>query len=205
MRAVGLHQVDLGAEVEHVVELQDLWDSQLAADADEAAAGTGQVLRVNELEAVLGHELTHIRNRDVRLLIVSIIFVGIFSFAAQMILNNMIWGRHSNNNDSSKVPAIFIALGLAAVGYFFALLTRFSLSRAREFLADAGSANLTGKPQSLISALRKLSKDPQIETVKRADIAQLFIEHPTGAKSFFTNTFAPHTPTKERITELGKL
>ncbi len=134
-------------------------------------------LNDEELEAVIAHELTHIRNRDVRLLIVSIIFVGIFAFISQAIFRSMQFGRIGRGKKDGGA-AIIIALLLALVGLLISSLFRFALSRKREYLADAGSAELTHRPLALASALRKISVDPTIEAVKRKDIAQLFIENP---------------------------
>ena len=87
--------------------------------------------------------------------------------------------------------AIIIALLLALVGYLISSLFRFALSRKREYLADAGSAELTHRPLALASALRKISDDPTIEAVKRKDIAQMFIENPQvrDKKSSFSVSF----------------
>ena len=155
----------------------------------------------DELEAVIAHELTHIRNRDVRLLIISIVFVGIFGFITEMLFRSLRFGRIGRGKKEGA--GIIIALLLALVGYLLASLFRFALSRKREYLADAGSAELTKRPQSLASALRKVSADPTIEAVKRKDVAQMFIENPqeTEQKSTFSfaNLFATHPPIEKRI------
>lgn len=134
-----------------------------------------------ELEGVIAHELSHIRNRDVRLLIVSIVFVGIFSMLAQIAIRSIYYSsraRSSNSKGNGVIVLILIALIVAAIGYFFASLMRFAISRKREYMADAGAAEMTKNPLALASALRKISADPDIEAVKREDVAQLFIEHP---------------------------
>ncbi len=158
-------------------------------------------LNDEELEAVIAHELTHIRNRDVRLLIISIVFVGIFAFISQTIFRSMRFGRMGRGKKEGA--GIFIALVLALIGYLVATLFRFALSRKREFLADAGSAEITRRPLALASALRKISVDPTIEAVKRKDIAQMFIENPqvNSEKSSFSlsSLFATHPPLSKRI------
>ena len=159
-------------------------------------------LENDELEAVIAHELTHIRNRDVRLLIISIVFVGIFGFVTEMLFRSMRFGRVGRGKKEGG--AIIIALLLALLGYLLASLFRFALSRKREYLADAGSAELTRRPLSLASALRKVSSDPTIEAVRRKDVAQMFIENPQDEKeeknSFsFSNLFATHPPIEKRI------
>ena len=156
-----------------------------------------------ELEAVIAHELTHIVNRDVRLLIVSIIFVGIFAFVTELAFRSVLYGR-GGSRGKKEGGAVFVILLLGVVGLLLSSFFRFSLSRKREFLADAGAAQMTKKPMALANALRKISEDPWIEAVKRADVAQLFIEHPTKKESksvvtFFNGLFATHPPIKERI------
>jgi heat shock protein HtpX len=157
-----------------------------------------------ELEAVIAHELTHIRNRDVKLLIISIVFVGIFAFISEMLFRTIRFGSLGRGNKKGGGgAAILVALILAAVGYLIASLFRFALSRKREYLADAGSAELTRNPLSLASALRKISGDPTIEAVKRKDVAQMFIENPQTElknKSFSVGAlFSTHPPIEKRI------
>ena len=170
--------------------------------------GIIQKLNDEELEAVIAHELTHIRNRDVRLLIVSIVFVGIFSMLAQITFYTITHTRIRSNgkNGGGVILIMLIALVIAAVGFFFASLMRFAISRKREYMADAGSAEMTKNPLALASALRKISDDPNIEAVKRGDVAQLFIQNPgkqsESALSGFSGLFATHPPIEKRISIL---
>ncbi|MDR1983561.1 MAG: M48 family metallopeptidase [Prevotellaceae bacterium] len=153
-----------------------------------------------ELEAVIAHELTHIRNRDVKLLIVSIVFVGIFSFLTQILFRSVLYGnyrRSSNNNKGGGAIIIVIALALALIGYFITIMMRFAISRKREYMADAGSAEMTKNPLALASALRKISADPQIEAVTQKDVAQLFIDNPL--KKGLIGLFSTHPPIEKRI------
>ncbi len=179
---------------------------------------TGICDRLNdeELAGVIGHELTHIRNRDTRLLIISIVFVGIMStvmsLAFRIVWNNFLYGgsrRRSSNDKNSGVSIIFaiaIAAVLAAVGYFFTLLTRFAISRKREYMADAGGAELCGNPLALASALRKISANPMPASEDREDVAQLFIIHSSlkgnGFTSFLSELFSTHPSTESRIAYL---
>ncbi|MBR6032700.1 MAG: M48 family metallopeptidase [Bacteroidaceae bacterium] len=178
---------------------------------------TGICNRLNddELAGVIGHELTHIRNRDTRLLIVSIIFVGIMSTVLSLVIrmmwNTFVFGgggrrRDSKNGGASVIVVMLVAIILAAVGYFFTLLTRFAISRKREYMADAGGAELCGNPLALASALRKISGDPGLGGVDREDVAQLFIVRPQAFKSEFTNMmsnlFSTHPPIEKRIAYL---
>jgi len=181
---------------------------------------TGICNRLNdeELAGVIAHELTHIRNRDTRLLIVSIIFVGIMStilsLAVRIMWNTFIYGggrRRSSSNGKGNggvaiIVIMLVACVLAAIGYLFTLLTRFAISRKREYMADAGGAELTGNPLALASALRKISNDPGLGEVERQDVAQLFIIHPqalkSGITSFMNNLFSTHPSTESRIAYL---
>ena len=162
-------------------------------------------LNDEELEAVIAHELSHIRNRDVRLLIISIVFVGIFSMLTEITLYTITHIRVRSNSKGSGGIFLFILLALviAAIGYLFSSLMRFAISRKREDMADAGSAEMTKNPLALASALRKISADPAIEAVQRKDIAQLFIQNPKkktkGLYSKFSGLFATHPPIEKRI------
>ena len=163
-------------------------------------------LEDDELEAVIAHELTHIINRDVRLLIASIIFVGIFTFITEMAFRSLRFsGRGRGKKEGGAIVIVLIVVVLGIIGMILSSFFRFTLSRKREYLADAGAAEMTKKPLALASALKKISKDPWIEAVKRDDVAQMFIDHPTKKKdrkslsTFFNGIFATHPPIKERI------
>lgn len=163
--------------------------------------GIIEKLNNEELEGVIAHELTHIRNRDVRLLIISIVFVGIFSFVAETMLRSMVYGggRRSSSGKKGSGSAQLIGLALALVGLLLATIFRFALSQKREYLADAGGAELTKNPLALASALEKVSQDSTIEAVKRKDVAQMFIENPQLSKKRSFNMFASHPPIAKRI------
>jgi len=154
-------------------------------------------LNDKELEAVVAHELTHIINRDVRLLIISIVFVGIFSFISEALTRSMIYGRRGGGKKDGKAQILILVLAL--IGLLLATLFRFALSRKREYLADAGSAELTKNPLALASALEKVSQDATIEAVKRKDVAQMFIENPQLKKKKSFSLFATHPPIQRRI------
>lgn len=172
------------------------------------SAGIINKLDDEELEGVIAHELSHIRNRDVRLLVISIVFVGIFAMLSQICFRVLLHAPRSSQKQgkdkgSSILFILLLALVVAAIGYFFSTLMRFAISRKREYLADAAAAGMTQKPYALASALRKISADPDIEAVEREDVAQLFIEHPgRQAKSMLSGLsglFATHPPIRKRI------
>ncbi len=157
-------------------------------------------LNDEELEGVIAHELTHIRNKDVRMLMVSIIFVGIFSFIANMLFRGIRFGNLGGRG-KNNAPLILIALVISGIAYLISLLLRFAISRSREYMADAGAAELTRRPYALASALRKISADPLIEAVRSRDVSQLFIENPQTIDKGFSidKVFATHPPISKRI------
>lgn len=168
----------------------------------------GIINRLNdeELEAVIAHELSHIRNRDVRLLIISIVFVGVFAMIAELAMRMAFVSRIGNRNSregGGGAVILLLAAVVALVGFFFSSLMRFAISRKREYMADAGAAEMTKKPWALANALRKISSDPNIEAITREDVAQLFIEHPgkqaKGLFSGLSGLFATHPPIEKRI------
>ena len=173
--------------------------------------GMLDLLDDDELAGVIGHELTHIRNRDTRLLITSIIFVGIISTVMSLIVRTMyhvMWtgsGRREKDKGGLSVFFVVLLVGIVccAIAYFFTSLTRFAISRKREYMADAGGAELCGNPLALASALKKISNNPGLDHVNREDVAQLFIVHPdemnSGLLGFMSGLFSTHPDTQKRI------
>lgn len=166
---------------------------------------TGIIEHLNddELEGVIAHELTHIRNKDVRLLIISIIFVGIISFVVEILFRNLIWGGGRRDKDDNKL--VIVALIISAVAYFLSILFKFALSRKREYLADAGAVQLTRNSRALASALRKISGHSEVESVKSEDMKQMFIEHKALDGAGFAGLFATHPPIEKRIAVLEQM
>jgi len=151
---------------------------------------------------VLAHELTHILDRDVRLLLVTILFVGAISFLAQLLwrsLRVISFGR-SRRGGGGVVIFILAAAIVAAVGYLLALVLRFAISREREYLADAGSVDLTKHPEALVSALRKIATNPAVPHVP-SEVRQMFIENPPSVFALFDT----HPPIDARIKVLERL
>ena len=165
----------------------------------------------DELEGVIAHELSHIRNKDVRLLIITIIFVGIFSFAVQLLFRSVLYGgagrRKSNNGKDNGGAAILIMLLIAVVVYALSIVFKFALSRKREYLADAGAVEMTHRPLAMASALRKISGHSDIET-KSEDVKQMFIDNSESTKGFMaqiSGVFATHPPIEKRIAVLEQM
>ena len=164
-------------------------------------------LNDNELEAVIAHELTHIRNNDVRLLIISIVFVGIFALLSQISMRFNFYGRSVVRATRGRGGIAFLAIMiitmvLAYIGYGLSMLIRFAISRKREYMADAGAARLTRNPLALASALKKISGRSCLIKKQDESIAQLFIEHspPERPELGFLNIFySTHPPIEKRI------
>jgi heat shock protein HtpX len=162
-----------------------------------------------EIEAVLAHELTHIRNRDTQLMVVATIFAGIFAFAADLTIRN--WNfpfgfsprrggaRDDRGGDGGAVLAIVVALAVIALSFGVSVLIRFALSRSREYLADAGSVELTKNPDAMISALRKISAHATIPDMP-SRMHAFFIESPGIAPE--TGWLATHPSIEDRIAAL---
>jgi len=160
-------------------------------------------LNDEELEGVIAHELTHIRNRDVRLLIVTIVFVGIFAtiadLALRMLLNgggNMFSSRNRKNDKGGGAMLLLIILLVAGAIYFLSILFKLALSRSREYMADAGAVELTHNSMALASALRKISGHSTLKEVGNDEVKELFIDY--KAEGFFS-LFATHPPIEKRI------
>lgn len=175
--------------------------------------GIIDTLEDDELEGVIAHELTHIRNHDVKLLIVSIIFVGIFSFVMQVAFRSFLYGgmgsgrSRRNNKEGGGGAVIILIMVLAAVAYFLSLIFKMALSRKREYMADAGAVELTRKPLALAGALEKISGHSHIDEVRSDDIKQMYIDYTPPKKKAFSlsGMFASHPPIEKRIEYLKQL
>jgi heat shock protein HtpX len=169
-------------------------------------------LNDQEIEAVLGHELTHIRNGDVRMLVIAVIIAGVVSFFAELVFRLMFQsglafggGRRSSSDGDRKgggaIIAILIAVALIAVAWILSIVIRFALSRSREYLADAGSVELTKNPDAMITALRKIEGRGELEGATSA-VMEMCIDNPR--ESGFAALFDTHPPIDKRIAALMK-
>jgi heat shock protein HtpX len=177
-------------------------------------ATTGLLSRLNraEIEAVVGHELSHIRNYDILLMSVVSILVGMLALLSDMLLRwTALGGGRKRDRDSDQLQLVFFVGGLvlALLSPLIAQLIQLAISRNREFLADASSAALTKNPAAMIRALEKISQDQEpLEAANKAT-AHLYIANPlknhNDAIGWFAGLFATHPPVGERIKALKAL
>jgi heat shock protein HtpX len=160
--------------------------------------GLLQTLERNELEAVLAHEVGHIKNRDVALMTMASFYASLAALVAQVAAFSGLGGR-----DRDSGPGIVVILLVSIAVYFISYFLMLALSRYREFAADRSAALFTGRPSALASALRRLESAPQGDLREVASMQAFFIVPPrTGALS---KLFATHPPTEERIARLAKM
>ncbi|HET7744852.1 MAG TPA: M48 family metalloprotease [Gaiellaceae bacterium] len=161
-----------------------------------------------ELEAVLGHEISHVRHRDTYLMTMATIFAGVIALIADIGFRMLIFGGGRSRKGGGALIAVVAIVGLLLAPYA-ALLLRLSLSRRREFLADAGSAEILNDPEAMALALRRLQLDTT--TIKYADasVAHLWVESPTSrvetertGVSALSSLFDTHPPLERRIAAL---
>jgi heat shock protein HtpX len=164
-----------------------------------------------EVEAVLGHELTHIRNGDVRMLVIAVVIAGVISFFAEFVFRMLFqsgfgWRGSRSRGDSERKGsggaglAIVIAIALIGLAWLLSIVIRFALSRSREFLADAGSVELTKNPDAMISALRKIEGRGELVRANSA-VMEMCVDNP---REGFADLFATHPPVDKRIDALVK-
>ncbi len=164
--------------------------------------GLVNTLTRDELEAVLGHELTHVINKDVRTMVIASIFAGIISVIAELVFRGLIYSRGGGRRDNKNaMPLILIGLAFAAIGFALAIVIRMMLSRTREYVADAGAVELTKNPDAMISALRKVEGRSSLKGPD--ELQQLFLDNqPNGVG--LEGLFASHPPIQKRIDALVK-
>ncbi|GEP10709.1 M48 family metallopeptidase [Methylobacterium gnaphalii] len=165
--------------------------------------GLRDALTPREMQAVLGHELTHIRNDDVRTMMIAIVIAGIFAFVAEAgyrtdLLRNLFSGNRDGKNRAGAVPAMLLGALLIALAWILSKAIRFALSRSREFVADAGAVELTKDPDALISALIKISGRGDLARAP-SGVMELCFDNPRVG---FTDFFATHPPIEARIDAL---
>ncbi len=162
-----------------------------------------------EIESVLGHELTHIRNGDVRMMVIAVIIAGVVSFFTELIFrlwfyNGFGFGgsrsERRGGGGSGAGLAVLIAVGLLVIAYVLSFVIRLALSRSREYLADAGSVELTHNPDAMISALRKIEGRGELKRATSA-VMEMCIDNP---REGFGELFDTHPSVESRVAALVK-
>jgi heat shock protein HtpX len=161
--------------------------------------GLLQLLERNELEAVLAHEVGHIKNRDVALMTMASFFASLAALVGQFAAFGGLGGR-----DRDSGPGLAVILLVSVGVYFLSYFLMLALSRYREFAADRSAALFTGRPSALASALRRLESTPQGDLRQVASMQAFFIVPARGA-SVMSRLFATHPPTEERIARLARM
>lgn len=172
-----------------------------------ATTGILSQLERRELEGVIAHELSHIKNFDTRLMAVVAVLVGTVAFLADMFMRSLWWGGHRDRDNDRGLGGILLLVGvvLALVSPIIASLIKLAASRNREYLADASSAKLTRYPEGLARALEKLGRDKEVLEAATNATAHLYITNPFKGKNFgawFANAFNTHPPLEDRIKRL---
>jgi len=170
---------------------------------------TGLLKRLNdaEIESVLGHELTHIRNGDVRMMVIAVVIAGVVSFFAELVFRLWFYngigfrgGRSGDRRGGGAAFAMLIAVAIIAIAYFLSFVIRLALSRSREFLADAGSVELTKNPDAMISALRKIEGRGELPDATSA-VMEMCLDNP---RQGFGELFDTHPSVDSRVAALVK-
>ena len=169
---------------------------------------TGCLISLNrdELQAVLAHELSHIKNYDIRTMTIATVLVGIAVLLSDLILRFAFFSRGNSDSKDNRfmIILIVVAIILALLTPLIANLIKLAVSRKREFVADAGSAEMTRNPLALASALEKISKDKEpLEAANKAT-SHLYISDPlkNSKGMWFVGMFQTHPPLEERIAAL---
>jgi len=176
--------------------------------------GALEKLDKQELEGVLGHELSHIANYDIRFMTLTAVLVGMIAIIAQIFLRSLWWssitGGRNNRDNKAQIVFIIIGIALAILAPIFVTLVQMMISRKREFAADASSVKFIRSPTGLINALKKIDSEhlSQSEISKEKKqiskaIAPLFISDPFKRK--IQNAFSTHPPIKKRISILENM
>lgn len=176
-------------------------------DPDHAsvAVTTGLLKTLNreELEGVIGHELSHIRNRDIRVMTIVTVLFGLISMASDIALRSLLWGGGNNDNNNNSIMLI-VAIVFVVLAPIVAMMIQMAISRKREFLADASSAQLTRYPQGLANALKKISQTSKPVAVATKGTAHMYIANPLRGRQF-SKLFDTHPPIQERISKLESM
>ena len=174
-----------------------------------ATTGLLQIMDRTELEGVIAHELSHVKNYDILLASIVAVLVGTLALISDWVIRSMWWNRGSRNNERNNFNPIFIVLFIVALILtpIIATIIQLAISRKREYLADASGVLLTRYPEGLVRALEKLNNSPLLLRRVASSTAHLFIDNPFKKKnaSWFVNLFSTHPAIEERIRILKNL
>ncbi|MFH1682720.1 MAG: M48 family metalloprotease [Candidatus Woesearchaeota archaeon] len=173
---------------------------------------TGLLKKLNrlELEGVIAHEMSHIKNYDIRVMMLAAVMVGLTVLLSDFLLRSFLWGSHGRDRENNQLTVIFIVVGivLAILSPLIGEAIKLSISRKREYLADASGAMLTRYPKGLADALRKIKEDPDplVDHANKAT-AHLFISTPfrKSKKSLMKSLFSTHPDIDSRISKLDRM
>ncbi len=170
--------------------------------------GILKILTREELEGVAAHELSHVKNYDIRVMTIVVVLVGLISLIANILIHVRI-GRGDSKNGNAALVFMLVGLLLAILSPIFAQIIQLAISRSREYLADASGALLTRYPEGLASALEKIARHGTPLQNPNHATAHLFLSNPFGAtkekRSWFSNLFSTHPPMEERVTRLRNM
>lgn len=172
--------------------------------------GLIELMEPTELEGVLAHEMSHIRNYDIRVMTIVVVLVGTIMLLSDMLLRTFIYGRVGRrNNESNQLTIVLVVVGLilAILSPIFAEMIKLAVSRKREFLADASAALLTRYPEGLANALEKIAKQDQPLKNANHATAHLFLANPFDphVTKKFESLFSTHPPINDRIAKLREM
>ena len=175
-------------------------------------SGLLEKMNRQELEGVIAHEMSHVKNYDIRIMMLAVVLVGVVTLISDFMLRSFIWGGHRRSSNrggggNAQVIMIVVGIALAILAPLIAYLIKLGISRQREYLADASAAQLTRYPPGLVGALEKIKKDPDplVDNANKAT-AHLFISTPfRKKKGFVTKLFSTHPPIEDRITRLKNM
>ncbi len=169
--------------------------------------GLMDMLDDQELEGVLSHELSHVKNYDIRVMTIVIVLVGVILLLSDMLLRSMFWGSRNSDHKGGGIPLLVIGLALAILSPLFAELIKLAVSRSREYLADADGSLLTRYPEGLARALEKIAgQDRPLQRANHAT-AHLFLANPFDphVTKKFEHLFSTHPPIEQRIAKLRSM
>jgi heat shock protein HtpX len=170
--------------------------------------GLLKVLNRQELEGVIAHEMAHIKNYDIRFMMLTTVLIGIVSLLSHFLFRVVLFGGNNRNKDGRLfIILLIVSIILLILTPIFSQIIKLAISRKREYMADASAAVFTRYPPGLAGALEKISGDDKKLKAASSSTAHLFISSPYGKKkkSFFKNLFSTHPPIEDRIARLKQM